>query len=799
MKLLMLRFFLLLVFLGSFSGLTAQETETIYDVDPYGFLPEKLVDYEHLIADIQFNPFDQKVFAKTTLLFRQIRTDIDSLVLLAPAFKISTIRLDKQAVEYRQTKKNLIVMLPESTKKGATHSLFLEYEVQPASELFFVGWNDTTNTMRRQIWAHRPYYWLPFAHDRLTMDMFVTFDSRYQVFSNGVRESVTHLEDGMSRWHYKMFRSHPYFSTALVIGKYRYESTSTVRGLPVELWYYPDRKDHLEPTYQHMHQMIAFCEDEFGIGYPYELYRQAPVANYLFAGMETTTSTIFGDYLHIDEHAFWERNYVNVNIHELVHQWFGNYISHLRPSDVWLTESFATYYAKQFERQLYGENFYQHERAKETAIVLNAALADDFALGSSMGQPARWYQKGSLVLDMLRDEMGDLDFGRTITFYLKEFAYSETWTPDLQKSIYQVTGRSLDWFFDQWVYRGGEPHYEISLKVENDSLRIRIEQIQEISAKRPLFETKPIVALHFNDGSTDRFQLVNNTVIQQLSRSLPADKTLAFVLFDPGDRLLKRQTFNRSFNMLANQLSDAPLMIDRYEALLELRDFAIENKRELLQTHFYLADYHLIKTEIMNQLANDTSFGILRLFDQALIDTNVYVRRAALENLREHHASLLPAIQSCLSDISYTNQRLALQKLAVLDTTHIDDYLSQTNDFEGFPGLQLRIAWLEIAASRGRQEAFDALVEYSSFRYEFRTRINAIEALVRLDYFDEMLAQNLIEAVIHWNFRLSSVAKKALVDYSDNEANSDLILRSLTTLSLDESKRNEIMQILKID
>lgn len=767
----------------------------VFQDDPGRFIPEKLVDIEHLSAAIKIDPYQRLVQAEAEFLFRQTRDDVDSMVLLTPEFKFEQITLNKKPVDWYQYGQNLVVRLPAFTKNGSTYALFLKYAVKPTSELFFVGWDDTTHTMRRQVWAHRPFNWLPYASDRLTVDMYISFDSRYQVFSNGVRESIEHHDDGTSTWHYKMYRNHPFFSTALVIGNYRYKQLQTAKGLPVELWYYPDRADHVDATYQHMFEMIGFCETEFGVPYPYELYRQAPVANYLYGAMETTTSTIFGDYMHIDERAFWERNYVNVNAHELTHQWFGNYISHIRPNDVWLTESFATYYAKLFERQLYGEDYYQWERQKERERCINAAEKDGYAIGNSRGGSDRWYPKGSLVLDMLRDEMGDKNFKRSITHYLKEHAYDEAWTPDLQKAIYATTGQSMDWFFEQWIERGGEPHLKIEMKQESESVTLTIKQIQEVSAMQPAFHFKAVIDFYFEDGYKDRVTIKIDSVWSQFQYPLAAGKKLAFVLFDPGDRILKIQDFRRPFEMLAMQLQKAPLMIDRYEALCGMDTFPMDMKRKALTDAFQRNDFHLLQAEILRQLAEDTLQSSISIFRDALTDTNVLVRRAAMTNLGFNHISLVSELEASLHDFSYGNQELALRKLAQLNNRGLPEYLKETKDEMGFPGLNVHIAWLELATENGDSTAQTKLVEYAGPRFEFRTRINALEALGRLDYLDKKLAEYLVEAACHWNFRLRPVALAMLKKYMEQDAKKQLLASEIALLG--ESEKSLLIKRLQ--
>lgn len=751
------------------------EDKLVYLEDDYRFLPEKLVDFEHLTVKLRIDPLEKKVLASARFLFRQIRSDVDSVVLLAKDFSIQQVTIDRIPVRYSLIDKDLIVNLPVNTKKGASHALRIDYEVFPDSELYFIGWDDTTNRKRKQIWAHRPYYWLPYADDRLTTDFHITFDAHYKVFSNGVRESVQFNNDGTATWHYKMYRNHPFFSTALIIGDYDWESTSTAKGLPVELWYYPDRKTSVEPTYRYMHDMIAFCENEFDFPYPYEIYRQAPVTDYLFGGMETTTSTIFGDFMHIDKRAFWERNYINVNIHELVHQWFGNYISHLRHKDVWLTESFATYYAKLFEKQVFGNEYYEWERLKEHKRVIEASSKDNYPLAHSRGGVDRWYPKGSLVLDMLRDELGEHDFRKAINFYLKSHPYQEVWTPELIRDIHESTGRSMDWFFDQWVERGGEPHFGLSYTKEPFGIAINAQQLQDINNLRPVFKVPVQIEVWFADGSMISKKFLIDSANMTLPIQWEDQKSIDFVLFDPGARILKTVDFPRTIQELSAQLSKAKHLIDRYDALVAMQPFPIVQKREVLISCFAKESFHLTKAEIVRQLSADNFPSSNQLIIGALADKDPLVRREAISGLQLWHQIPEELISLLLRDESYSNIRIALEKLSSLYPERTDEWLETTRNETGFPGMNIRISWLRMAIAVGHKEFLTELTDYAGLSFDFTTRINAIQALLSLNQFDEAICDNLIEASLHWNFKLNSVAIDALRKYYAAEFNKTII------------------------
>jgi len=737
-----------------------------YPDDPRSFIVEKLVDLTHIQAELHIDGQTKNVEATATIRFSDLRIGVDSLVFYCPKFLIGALTIDGKTSDFKQVGDYLIVKRNGQVNTRSDHEIMIKYSVSEPKEMYFVGWDDPSGIMRKQIWAHRPAGWLPYAPDRLTMDFRITFDGRFQVFSNGIRESVVDNQDGSKTWHYFLDKEHPFFSTALVIGDYKWQNLETKSGVPVELWYYPEREGWLDATYPYMLQMFDFCEKEFGVAYPYSAYKQAPVADYLYGGMETTTSTVFGDYMHIDGRAFWERNYINVNVHELIHNWFGNDISHLRDKDVWLTESFATYYAKRFEKEIFGDNYYQWERQKELERVLKASETDHYPVGSSRGGTERWYPKGSLVLDMLRDELGDDNFRKAINWYLTKHRQSEVWTPDLEKAIFESTGRSMSWFFDQWIYRGGEPHYRIQYEDNGAGLLVKVEQIQEINELMPVFKAKLNFELGYADGSRRMFSIDNNQREQLFV--IPKEMELLYILFDPGDRLLKKVTFERPLYDRFDQLLNTPLMIDKYKALVELREVPMDQKREILYIAYKKGPYHLLKSEILSQLAADTARQGIEVFRQALLDEDVLVRRGALNVVNATQKGLLKELESCLTDTSYTNIILAMNALCKINPDEAGRYLRMTKNERGFPGLNVRIVWLELAVRNGDAKCKKELVQYATRSYDFRTRINALEAIMRLNFYNPEVANAIQDAVNHWNFKLRAAGQKADLHFKVN-------------------------------
>ncbi|MBX3045261.1 MAG: M1 family metallopeptidase [Candidatus Kapabacteria bacterium] len=751
---------ILIAYLQLMNSLLSQDKLSSYLDDPLKQPVDMVIDVEHIKLNLEIDPYKQIIKGKQEMKFRTLRFGVDSLVFYASEMKFDKVSIDGVSADFLNQGNDIVVYNSAFLEHNKEYIMTIEFTGNPTWGLYFSGWNDISGKHRKQIFAHSPQGWMPFInqkHDLLTTEVIVKFDSKYKVFSNGDRVSVNDNGDGTRTWHYLMEKPHVIYLVCLGIGDWDYKETKSSGGTPMELWYYPDLPHHYEPTYAHSEYMIDFFEKEIGIKYPYSVYRQAPMVNYMYGGMETTTATVFGDYMHIPSRAWWMRNYVNVNSHELNHQWFGNLVSHLNNRHTWLTESFATHYAKVFERDLYGEDYYQWERDKELVRTFNAAKVNNNPVAHSYAGTDRWYPKGSLVLDMMRDVMSDSLFRHAIKYYTENNSFKVVETYDLKKAIRESTGISLDWFFDQWILRGGEPHFKLSYDYmqnsggENEVL-IYVDQIHKVDNLIGYFRVPASVHVYYKDGSVDSIRqwIDGQRSVIKVPNFSGAD--IDFVIFDPNRKIIKKVSFNRSYKESSAQAEKAKNMIDRYDALLELRNFPIDEKRASLHKIFSKEKFHLTKSEIIRQLAYDDKS--INLMKTAISDNDVWVRRAVLESLTLVPEQLKNDYEKMLKDTCFINTELALRNLSASFPNQ--DYLEITKDEIGWRGRNIRMAWLEIALSKSTSdtELLNELYEYTTQSYEFETRINAFIVLKNLSIINSQIVKNALDAYLHWNFKL---------------------------------------------
>jgi hypothetical protein len=273
--------------------------------------------------------------------------------------------------------------------------------------------------------------------------------------------------------------------------------------------------------------------------------------------------------------------------------------------------------------------------------------------------------------------------------------------------------------------------------------------------------------VHYADGSVEKRQVWVEKQTENIKLSNPENKKIDYVLFDPNNEVLKSVKFAKPFDMLSAQAMKAEHILDRYDVVGAMREIPIAQKRELLISIFAKEIFHGVKVEIIAQLAADTDPATIALFRRALKDKDAVVRRAVLQQV--HVLSLvLPEAETLLTDSSYETLALALDVLSLQNPAKTAEYLNITKGVIGTLGRNVEIKWLEISFNvSGDKKYADQLVQYCSNSYEFRTRVNAAQAIKRLNYFDPPLLEFLVDAAVSPNGRLAAPCGETLKSFYD--------------------------------
>ncbi len=743
-----------------------------YHDDPGAIERNRNIDVTHMRVDVSFIPKENKVLGNVQHRFKTLQNNTDTIFLHAPNIKISTVKLNGKSVNFRTNADGLIVSAQLKAPYLSEHTLEIDYTATPQKGLYFIGWNldsiaEPAHMSRRQIWTQGQGIdnrnWIPMIDDRsdkFTTETIITFDKSYQVLSNGELISTKeNKKDGTKTWHYSLKKPHAGYLLMLAIDRYEIKKSKSKKGIEHQFWYYPEHPERIEPTSRYSEEILDFLADEIGVPYPWGSYSQVMVQDFLYGAMENTSATVFGDFFWIDQRAYLlNRNYVSVNAHEATHQWFGDLITGRKDNEQWLQESFATFYPGLVEGHLFSNDHQAWYFRNNRNSAVAAGRENSLPVRHSLSGSSRHYPKGAFILYMLQHQIGRDNFRRGIKHYLDQYAFKTVETWDLQKAFIDATGINVDAFFDQWIHRGGEPKFNVRYFENDKQIQFFVEQTHTQDDVVRHFEIPVDMAIYYKDGRVTRFtkSLKNTTE----SFTVATNGAIDFILFDEGSFILKEIDFQKSESEWLAQFQKATFMLDRYDALIALRNTAPALKSSALIQAFTKETFPMLRAEIASQLLSDngTPLSVVR---SIAIDKQAEVRlvfaksapilkptEALLENMLRDSSYLI--IETVLDRI-YDHPLFAPRKNSMLD---------KINTVDGFTH-GIRIKYLEKAQTEYpnmRIGMRNALVDLAGPLYEFRTRTLAMEALQRMNYLDANLAKNLFEAATNFNSRLNGSA-----------------------------------------
>ena len=402
---------------------------------------------------------NQSITGNVTYIF-EIKNEIDSIKIDAKNMEFFAVYLnDSNNNQLKYTHTNTHLILHDGLKKGL-NAVKLKYSAKPKQTLYFTGKDESL-----QIWTQGQgrytSHWLPSFDDvneKIIFKISVYFDNKFHVLSNGNlvnRVAPVKSDEKKILWEYEMQKPMSSYLVMLAIGNFEKQTAKTKSGTPLEFYLDENDVSKFEPTYRYSKELFDYLEQEIGVKYPWGIYRQVPVRDFLYAGMENTTSTIFAQDFVVDEIGFNDRNYVNVNAHELAHQWFGDLITAQSGKHHWLQEGFATYYALLAERHLFGDDYFYEELNDYAEQLKRASKTDTIPVMNEKASSLSFYKKGAWALHVMREDIGSKNFQKAVKKYLKKYQYKNVNTDDFLKIVKQVSGYDVENFKKVWLEKPG--------------------------------------------------------------------------------------------------------------------------------------------------------------------------------------------------------------------------------------------------------------------------------------------------------------------------------------------------------
>ena len=437
------------------------------------------IDFTYADVYISPVPKEKKIIGTVAYKFKVLR-DVDSVFLDAKNMKFGYVSLDDKKATYDHT--DDIIVFRKKFKANESHTLGIGFEVRPKQTVYFIGWDDDVPG-NEQIWTQGQgkytSHWLPSfdaMEEKVEFDLTIGTNDDFKVIANGQHLVTTIRKNkGLVDWNYDMQKPMSSYLLAFAIGHYDKQALTSKSGIAIENYYYPADSLKVEPTYRYTAAIFDFLEEEIGLPYPWQNYKQIPVHDFLYAGMENTTATIFSDGYVIDSTAFIDKNYVNVNAHEMAHQWFGNLVTEKNGNHHWLHEGFATYYAYLTEQNLFGDDHF-YWKLYEALQQLQEQL--DRGEGQSLLDPKAnsltFYEKGALALFVLRNMVGDKNFKNGIKSYLQKFQYKNATVEDFLSEMERASKKKLTNFRSEWLQSTGLPFENVKSQLAEKAPAIKL-------------------------------------------------------------------------------------------------------------------------------------------------------------------------------------------------------------------------------------------------------------------------------------------------------------------------------------
>jgi aminopeptidase N len=746
-------------------------------------------DIHHIRLALTVDPTEKSIEGTATIRLTAFRDELDALELDASELNVREVRLGKSTLEFESFTDRLLIALKRPLRRGKSLTVQISYSARPRRGLYFVEPDESYPDKPLQVWsqgeAEDNHAWFPCTdapNQRQTTETIITVPDRFTVLSNGVLLSEKRdRKRARKTFHWRQDAPHPAYLVSVVIGQYEELKARGSKDLPITYYTYPGTAAQASRLLGRTPDMIRHFTRLFGYDYPFPKYAQVVVDDFIYGAMENTSITTHSDRFLHDETTELDFNCHDVVAHELAHQWWGDLLTPKSWKHVWLKESFATY-----AEALWLEHAEGLEEARYSLIQeLNVYLSEDRDRYRRPVVYERYdfpmdifdrhaYQKGALVLGMLRYVLGDEAFFRTLSHYAHKHEWQSVETNDLKVAIEEVTGRNLDWFFEEWLYARGYPEYEVSHAYTNGSLRVTVRQMQETSDGTPLFRM-PVEIEVIGKGGPRKFSILPEKREQEFY--FASDERPLCVLFDAGDHILKTLRHEKSRQELFYQLRRAVEFTARMRAARDLAAFKDEDVIEHLRRALLQDDAAGVRMSAAIALAEMGSTPAR----EALIiglkrNTEARVRRAvcwALGRFRGDEQAIAALKRVIDTDASYFVAAFAMRALAHATGDGAYEVLIRMLSRASYQDVLRATVFDALAIAKDRRGVTLA-IDHTAYGVPPSVRAAAVMALASLgkEHADERerIFRRLAELLEDKAFRVRLSAIKALAVLGDERA-----------------------------
>ena len=657
-------------------------------------------DLIHTSLDLRFEWNKKHVLGKATITGKPYFYSTNTLQLDAKGFDIHEISLVKNEIKQQlnyeySDKRKLNITLDKEYNRNEEYTIFIDYTAKPdelpkgGSEaisgdkgLYFINADGSDPNKPRQIWTQgeteASSAWYPTfdsPNERMTQEISLTVDTQFVTLSNGVLINSKVNSDGTRTDQWKQILPHAPYLCMIAVGDYAVVK-DTWRGKQVNYYVEHKYKPYAREIFNHTPEMLEFFSGILNFDYIWDKYSQVVVRDYVSGAMENTGAVIFGEFVQATSRELLDQDFEDIVSHELFHHWFGNVVTCESWSNLPLNESFATY-----GEYLWSE--YKHGRdAADLAAneMLNQYLQESKVKKVNMIRyhyedkedmfDSHSYQKGGRILHMLRKTVGDSAFFKSLNLYLEKNKFQPVEIHHLRLAFEEITGQDLNWFFSQWFLSAGHPDIEINYSYNGNTATVTVKQNQDLTTT-PLYKLPLSIDIYAN-GKKERHIVIVDKAEQSFDFNVNSKPSL--INFDAEKMLLTLKKDNKSREEFIFQFHNAPLYLDRLEALQHIGNNYEEGSASADVIMNALNDkfWHIRQTAIRNTdvLAKNSNLVLKQtLVNLASNDEKSSVRASAIRQLAKFYKDeeLTQLYKNAINDRSYLVIAAALNSMVKIN------------------------------------------------------------------------------------------------------------------------------------
>jgi len=658
----------------------------------------KINNLVHTKLDVKPDFSKSYLYGKAWLTLKPHFYSTDSLTLDAKGMefkKIALLKGNQQVpLKYEYDDWQLRIKLDKSYKAGESYTIYIDYIAKPdefeekyakgamlgIKGMYFINPKGEEKDKPTQIWTQgeteSSSAWFPTidkTNQKTTQELTVTVDNKYVTLSNGKLVSQKKNKDGTSSDYWKMDLPHAPYLFFLGVGEYAVIKDSW-RGKEVNYYVEKEYASVAKKIFGNTPEMMTFFSKITGVDYPWIKYSQITGRDYVAGAMENTTATIHQESAQQDARELVDgNNWEGTIAHELFHQWFGDYVTTESWSNLTVNESFADYSQTLWDEYKYGkdagdaENFNGMQgylmSGSENKQLVRFHYKDKEDMFDAVS-----YQKGGRILHMLRNYVGDSAFFKSLNNYLTTNKFKSAEAHQLRLAFEDVTGRDLNWFFNQWYFNSGHPSVDIDYQYDDAAGKVNV-IIKQTQKSGKIFSLP--LAIDVYDGANKKRYIVwvkNGVDIFTISYAKRPD----LVNVDGDKVILWVKKDNKTLDNYIHQYTHAGNYLDRREAI----DFASKKlddpkaveliKTALTDKYHGLRNFAISKADLKKETVK-TGFESV-LLNLAKSDKYATVRASAIQKLGDYKkAEYADLFKKAVTDSSYTVAGNALAALIKVD------------------------------------------------------------------------------------------------------------------------------------